>query len=831
MSTGRFFFSFLLFILSINIFSQNNVTIYGRVTDFENYPIMLVNVSVKGEKIGTVTDKYGNYELKIPNRKCEIVFSFIGYKNKIIEFNPEEYNTLEIKIDEQLFESHEDIEEVAVQSRFESTSSFSRIDAKHLATLPNTSGGIETMIKTLPGVVSTNELSSQYSVRGGNYDENLVYVNDIEIYRPLLVTAGQQEGLSFINSDLISSIQFSAGGFDAQYSDKMSSVLDIKYKKPRLNAGSATMSLLGGTAHLEGASKNNKFTHISGIRYKSNQYLLNSLETKGEYKPNFADFQTYLTYKLNYALEIGFLGNISNNSYRFIPESVKNSFGTFNNPLSLNIYYDGQELDRFTTYFSALIFNYKPLTELNLKLVISNFNTIEEVTYDIQGEYFINLVDKANENLGDSALNIGVGRFLDHARNYLNARVTSISHKGSYNFVNRKLFWGIKFNNEVISDEINEWRLVDSAGYSVPYNEWAWIFVDDYRDYRQEVPLERTYATNIELSSTRISGYIQNIYTFDLKKASIDLTLGFRTSYWSYNKEPVISPRGSIILNPEWKRDIIFRFASGLYYQTPFFKELRNSDGAIVEDIKSQKSIHYVLSADYVFQVKNRPFKWVTDVYYKKMDNLIPYKVNNIQIRYSGENNAVGYARGIDTKINGEFVKGTESWFSLSVMETKEDITNDFYFLNDTTKITPGYYRRPTDQRVSLNIFFQDYLPNNPDYKVHVNLIYGSKLPFSSVYSNRYDEGVQATLKAYKRVDLGFSKVLKRESKMTDNKLFNNFKSVWIGVEVFNLLGIENEVSLSWIKTLSDRSGNIKEFIVPNHLTGRRFNVKLSAKF
>ncbi len=827
MTIGRLLYSFFLslFLFSVS-YSQDNVKIYGRVTDEENYPIMLVNVSVKGEKIGTVTDKYGNYEFLIPNKACQIVFSFIGYDNKIIDINPTDYITSEIKFDEQLYTSHKDIDEVSVQSRFESTSSFTRIDAKYLETLPNTTGGIETMIKTLPGVVSTNELSSQYSVRGGNFDENLVYVNGIEIYRPLLVQSGQQEGLSFINSDLVSSIQFSAGGFDAQYSDKMSSVLDIKYKKPTLNAGSAMASLLGGTAHLEGASKNKKFTHISGIRYKSNQYLLNSLETKGEYKPNFTDFQTYLTYKLNYAVELGFLGNISNNTYKFIPEKIKNSFGTFNNPLSLNIYYDGQELDNFITNFGAFIIDVKPYTELDLKFTISSFNTTEQITYDIQGQYFINLVDKSNEKLGDSSLNIGVGTFLDHARNYLDARVISISHQGSYNFTNRKLMWGMRYNKEVIADEINEWRLVDSAGYSTPYYEW-----DVPEKYRTVVPLERSLNTNINLSSQRFSGFVQNIYTFDLDNSSIDFTLGFRASYWSYNNEPDFSPRGSISFDPDWRRDFIFRFASGLYYQTPFFKELRDPEGVIVEDIKSQRSIHYVLSSDYVFQLKNRPFKWVTDIYYKKLDNLIPYKVDNVQIRYSGKNNAMGYARGIDTKINGEFVRGAESWLSLSVMETKEDIKDDYYFLNDTIKIEPGYYRRPTDQRVSVNVFFQDYLPNNPDYKVHVNLIYGSKLPFSSIYSKRYDEGVQATLKAYKRVDLGFSKVLKRESKMTDNKLFNNFKTVWLGVEVFNLLGIENEVSLNWIKTLTDRSVGIKEFIVPNHLTGRLFNVKLTAKF
>ncbi len=808
----------ICFSFKVNCYSQEFISISGRVTDTENYPIMLVNVSVKGTSIGTVTDKYGNYEIKIPAIEvCEIIYSYIGYKTVIIKYYPGKYEENKVKEDVILHMSEEEIDEVTVQSRYESYNTFTRLDAKLFENLPNTSGNIESVIKTLPGVVSTNELSAQYSVRGGNYDENLIYVNDIEIYRPFLVRSGQQEGLSFINSDLINSINFSAGGFDAQYGDKMSSVLDIKYKKPTDFRGSFSASLLGVTSHLEGISKNKKLTHISGFRYKTNQYLLNSLETQGEYNPNFYDFQTFITYQLTKKLEINVLGHISQNNYNFIPEARKTATGTFATQLSLDVFYDGQELDKFGTYFGAVSINYKPQENLELKFITSSFNTKEQETYDIQGQYFINLLDKGTDKETDTTLNIGVGTFLDHARNYLNATVLSFTHKGSYQFEARKLLWGITYQKESISDKINEWRMVDSAGYSIPYSG-------------TEVLLERHYNSGGAINSDRISSFVQNVYNFQAGNSKIDIILGLRGSYWSINNEFIFSPRGSIVMHPGWKRDFIFKFASGVYFQPPFFKELHTPSGDLNLEISAQKSIHYVFTTDYVFKIWNRPFKWVTDVYYKKMDNLIPYKVDNVRIRYAGENIAQGYAMGIDTKINGEFVKGSESWISLSIMETKEDIDGDYYYI-DSVKIEPGYYRRPTDQRFSLNLFFQDYLPNNPAYKMSLNLVYGSKLPFSDPYSKRYDEGVQAQLKAYKRVDIGFSKVIKRESKTYNSAFINRFNSIWVGVEIFNLFGIKNEVSKSWVKTLSDRSGDIKELFVGNHLTGRRYNIKLSAKF
>lgn len=814
---------FIFLLITINfVNAQNLITLTGRVTDSENYPLNLVNITVKGTTIGVVTDKYGNYKISFPKDKpCEIVYSFIGYTSNIYKYTPADFDEVKIEKDIVLLMSEEEIEEVTVQSRYESASSFTRLDAKLFDNLPNTTGNIESFIKTLPGVVSTNELSSQYSVRGGNFDENLVYVNDIEIYRPFLVRSGQQEGLSFVNSDLIQSINFSAGGFSAEYGDKMSSVLDIKYKKPTGFEGSFSASLLGATAHLEDISKNKKFTHISGIRYKTNQYLLNSLPTQGEYRPNFYDYQTFITYEVSKKIEVDFLGYVSQNNYNFIPESSKTTTGTFNNQILLNVYYDGQEVDKFSTYFGAISFHYKPNNNLSLKFITSAFQTDEQETFDIQGQYFINQLEKNDKGKQDSSLNIGVGTFLDHARNFLNANVFSFTHKGSYIFENRTAQWGITYQKELINDEINEWRYVDSAGYSIPY----YLFLQD------KVNVERHYNSAIDLTSDRVTSFVQNVYHYQVGKANINVTLGVRGNYWSLNKQFLFSPRVSFSLKPGWKRDFIFKFATGVYNQPPFFKELHTPYGDINTEIKAQQSVHYVFTTDYVFRAWGRNFKWVTDVYYKEMEDLIPYKVNNIRIRYSGKNNATGYAKGIDTKINGEFVKGTESWASLSLMETKENINGDYYY-DDSVKVIPGFYRRPTDQRFSFNLFFQDYFPNNPAYKMSLNLIYGSRLPFSSPYSSRYDEGVQAKLKAYKRVDIGFSKVLKRESKTYENFTFlNHFKSLWIGLEVFNLFGIENEVSKSWIKTLSDRSGEVREFIVGNYLTGRRFNVKLSAKF
>ncbi len=833
MNFVRIFIPILVLFCGFSAYGQEVSEIKGTITDNNGKPVSLANITIKGENRGTVSEMDGKYSLEVENQgKVTLVFSCVGYETKEMEIIPEGESPLEIN--PVLNFSSKSIEEVSIRSRFESSSRFNRIDAKNVKKIPSTSGNFEAVIKTLPGVTSTNELSSQYSVRGGNYDENLVYVNDIEIYRPFLIRSGKQEGLSFINSDLISAIKFSAGGFDAQYGDKLSSVLDIQYKRPVRFGGSASMSFLGANTHLEGISDNRKFTYIAGARYKTNQYMLNSLATQGEYEPNFGDFQSFMTYDLSPSLEINFLGYYSLNSYRFYPDELKESFGTFNNPLSLNIYYDGGEVDRYQTFTGALSMIYQPMEDLNLKFIASGFQTDERETFDIQGQYFINQLDAdiGSGEYGDSLLNIGVGTFLDHARNHLNARVLSFSHKGSFTNDLRKTQWGLKVRKEYIQDEMNEWRMIDSAGFSIPHNEYFAFSGDSIIIVPpSSVPIFHNVKSSSDINATRFTAYLQNIYSFKILQSEFGVTLGARTHYWDVNRELLISPRASVSYNPFWAPRLLFYFSSGVYYQPPFFKELRDLKGRINKDIKAQKSIHYVLSGEYSFTAWNRPFKWTTDVYYKELDNLIPYKIDNVQIRYSDENKAKGYATGLDMNINGEFVEGMESWASLSVLSTKANIPNDFYFTREGEMVEPGKYPRPTDQLFNFSLFFQDYLPNNPSYKMSLNLAYGSRIPFSSPFSDRFDKGVQVELPPYKRVDIGFSKIFKQSGQTASWDFLNHFNQVWLSAEVFNLFGIRNAISYMWVKTLSNQAGVPKEFVVANHLTSRRINLKLNVEF
>ena len=813
------FVCFLLWLINIAVNGQQeHATIYGQITTIEGQPIFLVNISIQDFSLGTSTDKNGKYELKIPaDQNITIVFSCMGYKTEKITFKAKP--TKKIEINKKLEISIKELPEVEIKSRFENGNNLVKINIKHFEVFPDLSRNIESLLKTFPGVSSSNELSSQYSVRGGNFDENLVYVNDIEIYRPFLIRSGQQEGLSFINSDLVSSIKFSSGGFDARYGDKMSSVLDIRYIKPTEFNVSTTLSLLGGSAHIEGISKNRKFTHISGFRYKTSEYILNTLETKGDYQPFFWDFQTYWAYKFSDNFEISFLGNYAQNKYNFIPKSRVTSFGTLNDVLNLKIYYEGQEVDKFETCLGAVSFIFQPGKKLSLKLISSAFSTIEEETFDILGQYFLNELDNAigSENYGDSIMNLGIGSFLNHARNYLNAYVFSTTHKGSFYHKSNKLTWGIKFQHEEVFDDIIQWEMIDSAGYSIPYSDSI-------------VNLSEFITANSQLKSNRITSYFQNTHSFKIKSTNLNLTSGIRTNYWDYNKQFLISPRVSVSVIPNWKKDITFHFASGYYYQPPFYKELRDSKGVLNENIKAQKSIHFVVSCDHVFLAWNRPFKLTTEVYYKQFDHLIPYKVDNVRIRYSAKNNAKGYAKGIDLKINGEFVKGVESWASLSIMKTEEDMEDDFYYSSDNKRIEPGYYPRPTDQLLNFSLFFQDYLPNNPSYKVHLSLFYGGKLPFTSPDSERYDNPFR--MPPYRRVDIGFSKVLKsEETTFNDQNPFRFFKSVWLCAEVFNLLDINNIISYIWITTVSQQPDVSLQYAVPNYLTSRRLNIRLIAKF
>jgi len=791
----------------------------GRVIDQEGKVIELAHIRNMSNNTGVVSGKDGSYSLKIPSNKNVLVqVSCMGYKSQSFTVNSKLDSVSNYTIKLELAVS--DIGEVAVVGELSPETNLIKIEAKHIELNPDISGNLESLIKTMPGVSSNTELSSQYSVRGGNYDENLVYVNDIEIYRPLLVRSGQQEGLSFLNSDMVSSIHFSSGGFESRFGDKMSSVLDIRYHKPVEFSGTVTLSLLGANAQLEDISKSGKFTYNVGVRYKTSQYILNSLETTGDYNPDFYDIQSYLTYKVNTKLDFDFLGYYSLNSYRFIPQSRETSFGTIDEALNLKIYYDGNEKDKFETYLGAFTTNYKPNDKLSFKIILSAFETIEQETYDIQGQYYLNELDNTigSDTYGDSIMNIGVGTFLNHARNYLNANVYTVSFKGGYYSSNNRLRWGAKYNYEEIDDEIAQWKMLDSAGYSLPYNGTT-------------IELYETARAHNKIQSSRVSAYMQNTYTRSLaNEADFFLNIGIRANYWDFNNEFIITPRLSLSYKPNWEKDMIFRFASGFYYQPPFYKEMKNTDGDVNTEIKSQKSIHFVLGNDYVFKAWNRPFKLSAEVYYKILRDLIPYKIDNVHLDYSAQNMAKGYAYGIDLKVNGEFVQGIESWASLSLMETKEDIDDDFYFNSDGERIEPGYYPRPTDQLINFSMYFQDYLPMNPSYRMNLSLHYGSRLPFSSPEKDRYDQVFR--MRAYKRVDLGLSKVLiSKDREFTKAKWLNTFEDMWISFEVFNLLDIDNTISYMWIKTVNNQAGDASQYAVPNYLTSRRLNLKLTAKF
>ena len=819
---SRYIIFFLLFLVSFlpSLYAQTQIS--GKITDEENQPVFLANVAVKGMNLGTMTDENGVFNLRVPSgTSLEVIVSCVGFKTRVFNLRLEtsEIRELNLNLEKDITE----LDEVSVSVRQERATSFRSIDISALNMMPNTSGSLEGIIKTLPGVSSNNELSSQYSVRGGNFDENLIYVNDIEIYRPFLVRSGQQEGLSFINPDLVSSIRFSAGGFDARYGDKMSSALDIKYRTPEEFAGSASLSLLGGSVHLEGVSKNGKLSVIGGLRYKNTAYLLNSLQTKGEYQPSFGDFQSLVRYQISPKLEFSFLGNVSLNQYNFIPKTSETEFGTASTPLNLVIYYEGNEIDRFDTYFGAGTLEYKPKSNLRLKLISSGFNTSEKETYDILGQYLINELDNTigSETYGDSILNIGIGAFLNHARNYLNAYVGSISHIGEFDASNHKFRWGLSYEYQQVSDKLSEWQLVDSAGYSVPTGA-AQLLLND------------VIKAENEIENYRVSGFFQDTWGFKGLFNEYFVTAGIRTSYLGLNQQLLVSPRASFSMKPSWDRDFMFHFSTGIYYQPPFYKEMRNPEGVVNKDLKAQKSIHIVAGGDYIFQAWNRPFKFSTELYYKHLSNMVPYKVDNVRIRYAGENLAKGFATGIDFKLNGEFVKGAESWASLSFMRTREDIWNDVVILpgedGKNTVYEPGYYPRPTDQLMTFGLYFQDYLPNNPDYRVNLNFLYGSRLPYGSINKYRYDDVYR--LSPYRRVDIGFSKILKKEgSILGENNPFRNFQTIWLSAEIFNLLGINNTISYLWVRTVSNQESIPGVFAVPNYLTGRRFNVKVTAKF
>jgi len=809
----------LLFLLQYyTVSGQQNYILNGAVHDTTGGIVPYANIYTEGANFGTSADSTGLFRLVLENNKnYTLVISAVGYINKKINVSTISGKGKTVNI---ILKSYsKELKEVKVYGSRKRQPGFLKIELKDFHVLPNTSGNIESILKTMPGVSSSNELSSQYSVRGGNFDENLVYVNDIEIYRPFFVRSGKQEGLSFVNPDMVSSIQFSAGGFDASYGDKMASVLDIRYRKPTEFSGSFSFSLLGGSAHIEDRSVNKKFTYITGFRYKSNQYLLNTFDTKGDYKPSFTDLQTYLNYELSEKWNIGFLGNFAMNSYKFVPENRRTSFGTVKDAVQLFLVYNGREVDRFNTINGAVSANYRPNDKIEIKNIFSAFNTNEQETFDIEGFYSLNALDReiGSENLGDSIMNIGIGHFIDHARNNLNATVLSISQKGQYKSGNNILEWGLKIKREIINDQIREWKLVDSAGFSLPYSD-------------EEVDLAESKTANNRLSSNRYTSYLQHNGLYSIGTTAIQVIGGLRFHYWDMNSQFLISPRVIIRMEPAWLKNWRFHLSTGVYYQPPFYKELRTPDGSINRDIEAQKSVHYVAGSEYNFTAWERPFLFTTEVYYKKLDKLIPYFIDNVRIDYVGQNIANGSVTGIDLKINGEFVDNAESWASLSIMQARENIENDSYFNENGETIYPGSYPRPTDQLLNFSLFFQDYFPGNPTYRVHLIMHYGTGLPTKPSTTERFDQYFR--MPSYRRVDIGFSKTF---SAMDNSGLmsgvFRHLETIRIGAEIFNLLDINNTVSYIWIRTVNNLDNVSNRFAVPNYLTSRRINLRVSVRF
>lgn len=824
------FLKYFLLLCLIPLFSaaQNQAVISGTVREYESRKaIEGASISIKGTSISTLTDENGRYLLKVPaGEPIKLSIILISFLPQEKIFKPKEGEN--ITWDVELVSKVKELGSITIEDDASRNSTLRRLDPRLAATLPTT-GGIESLLKTMPGVSSNNELSSQYNVRGGNFDENLVYVNDVEIYRPFLVRSGQQEGLSFINPDMVSSVLFSAGGFDAKYGDKMSSVLDIRYRKPKEFTGTITGSLLGASLHLEGKSRDSRFTWITGFRQRSNRYILRALDTQGDYRPLFVDAQTLLHYDFSDEFSMEFLANYSRNRYLMIPENRQTQFGTVNEALRFTVYFDGQENTDFETMLGALTATHKPNPKLNLKYILSAYRSYEFETFDVQGQYFIDQLetDLSKPSFGDVKFNRGIGTFLNHARNYLTATVANFEHKGSY----KKMLWGLRVQAEQMEDELKEWQMIDSAGYSLPQTNPYQLEIQSYN------------KQNILIRSMRISDYIQRDFSWG-DTTKWNLHAGVRTNYWTLNNQFLVSPRATLSVKPDWNHDWVFRLSSGFYYQPPFYRELRNLEGQINRDLKAQQSIHFVLGGDHNLKIWNRPFKITTEIYYKKLDNLVPYEIDNVRIRYYATNNSRGYATGIDTRIYGEFVNGVESWFSLSVMKTAEDITDDFYYrylnsdgdiirpgitsnstITDSVLTQPGYIPRPTDQRVNIGIFFQDYIPRIPDCKMSLNLLYGSGMPFGPPSYNRYADTLK--MPSYRRVDLGLSyQIIKEDREKKTKKFWNNIRSLWMGVEVFNLLQVNNTISYLWVRDITNR-----QYAIPNFLTNRQVNVKLITRF
>lgn len=824
---------FLLLLGSVSAFSQRrSAWVSGQIVNEAGQPVARASVMQLGKSKGITATDSGRFRIQVPAGKTlALVFSAAGYFDVQRNFYLNDQEEERVLI--QLSTNAKTLETVVVGDRRERTEiSLTKINPKSALVLPSTIGGVEGLIKILVG--SNNELTSQYAVRGGNYDENLIYINDFEIFRPYLVRSGQQEGLSFINPELARNVNFYNGGFQARYGDKMSSVLDIQYKRPRQFGGSAYISLLEQGFHLEGATKNERLSYLIGIRNRSNRNLLGSQEIKGAYVPSSTDLQGTLSWRLNDKWLIEAMLNFSGTRFSLTPESAQKTSSVFSpfytSNLGLDIFFEGQEKDAYKTYFTGISAQYTPVKKLRLKWMLSRFENQENENYDIAGAYLFGDRDFENSSatFGQIINPLGAGYYQQYGRNQLNITVWNASLKGTLEKGKHIFQFGNSFEQTNIRDLLYEWEYQDSAGYSLPVNTGH---------------LNKFLNSRADLSIQKISGYWQDNLSFHRSKSDITFQGGIRYTWNSLNKEFLVSPRAQISIKPAWKKDLVFKLAAGAYHQPPFYRELRRYDGSLNTQAKAQKSIQITGGMDYNFVRNNKPFRITTEFYYKQLWDVIPYDIDNVRIRYSGSNNAKAYAVGLETRFYGELVKDAESWLSIGLMRTRENIDQDYFyqyknaageFINaqsedkipvDSVRNDVGWLRRPTDRLITIGLFLQDYLSTNKNFKVHLNMLYGSNMPFNIPNSVRYRNGL--VIDPYIRVDIGFSALLLSEkNKRRSHSPFRNFENIWASLEIFNLIDRPNTISYQLIKDFSNTV-----YSIPNRLTPRLLNLKLVARF
>lgn len=821
MKTNYLHLFFVIFLMGQFQMLAQTATLRGILLDELNTPIENANISANN--VGTTSNSNGFYSLKIPaNKEVSLVFSHVSHKSVRVVFKLK--NGQEFEFNPILKIEVEQIETVVItgtkRSDFEGVTT---ISPQIIRTIKGAQPGVENLLKTLAGVNISNELSTQYSVRGGNFDENLVYVNGIEVYRPFLVRSGQQEGLSFVNTDMVQDLQFSAGGFQAKYGDKLSSVLDITYRKPTEFGVRADFSLLGGSITAEGVSKNNKLSALVGLRYRDNTLLVDAKETQTNYEPQFFDAQTYLNYKISSKFDLSFLGNISSNSYNYAPKTRQTNFGTLQNPIALLVFYEGQEEDKYNTYFGALKGSYQVNENLSLQLITSSFHTTEQEYFDILAQYRLGEVNSniGDENLGEVEFSEGIGGQINHARNDLDALITTVEHRGDFKKNKNHFQWSIKYTNEDIRDRVVEWEVIDSAGFSInPPN----LDQFDNQPYTPNTgplaPYENTRARNAT-TVERLQAFAQWSKRSTLGSNEVFYNFGVRTHQWNVSgqninskQQLVFSPRAQFSIKPNGKKDMLYRLSGGMYYQPPFYRELRNVNGAVNSNVKAQRSVHIVAGHEYSFQLWNRPFKLISEAYYKQLSNVNPYTVENVRIRYAANNDAKAYAYGLDVRLNGEFVAGTESWFSFGYLKTEEAIEGR------------NFIARPMDQRLKFGILFQDYVPKLPNMKMYLNLVYNTGVPGGSPsYADVYS--YQNRLPDYKRADIGMSYGIISAKNRVKSGWKKYFKELAVGIEIYNIFDVQNSITNTWVRDVYSK----RQYSIPNYLTPRVFNVRLNMRF